>query len=288
MPNTPVSRLAVVGAGLMGSGIAQVAAVAGHQVVLRDVTDAALERGLAGIRTSLGRFAAKDKISTEDAEAALGRITGTTDLDAVGEADIVIEAVFETLDLKREVFRELDRIARAGALLGTNTSAIPITQIAAVTSRPESVVGMHFFSPVPMMALCELVRGYQTSDASLTAARTFAESVGKTCVVVNRDVAGFVTTRLISALAMEAVRLVETGVASAEDIDTACRLGFGHAMGPLTTADLTGIDILRNAALNIYADTQDAKFFPPELLSRMVTAGDLGRKSGRGFYPYDA
>ncbi len=287
MPTTPVSRLAVVGAGLMGSGIAQVAAVAGHEVVLRDLTDAALERGIGGVRTSLARMAAKGRVSAEEVEAALSRITATTDLDAVGDADIVIEAVFETLELKQEIFRDLDRIARPGALLGTNTSAIPITQIAAVTARPESVVGMHFFSPVPMMALCELVRGYQTSDDALAAARAFAESVGKTCVVVNRDVAGFVTTRLICALAMEAVRLVETGVASAEDIDTACRLGFGHPMGPLATSDLTGIDILRNAALNIYADTQDEKFFPPELLSRMVTAGDLGRKSGRGFYPYD-
>ena len=143
-------------------------------------------------------------------------------------------------------------------------------------------MGTHFFSPVPMMALCELVRGFKTSDATLAAAREFAESVGKTCVVVNRDVAGFVTTRLICALAMEAVRLVENGVASAEDIDTACRLGFGHAMGPLATTDLTGVDILRNASMNIYTDTADEKFFPPETLQRMVAAGDLGRKTRPG------
>jgi 3-hydroxybutyryl-CoA dehydrogenase len=195
--------------------------------------------------------------------------------------------VFESLEVKSEVFAELDRLARPDAVLATNTSAIPITRIAAVTQRPESVVGTHFFSPVPMMALCELVRGYKTSDETLAAARAFAESVGKTCVVVNRDVAGFVTTRLISALAMEAVRLVETGVASAEDIDTACKLGFGHAMGPLATTDLTGVDILRNASQNIYDETQDEKFAPPELLNRMVSAGDIGRKSGRGFYRYD-
>ena len=148
------------------------------------------------------------------------------------------------------------------------------------------MVGTHFFSPVPMMQLCELVRGYKTSDETLATARAFAESVGKTCVVVNRDVAGFVTTRLISALVVEAVKLVESGVASAEDVDTACRLGFGHAMGPLATADLTGVDILRNATRNIYTETQDEKFNPPETLNRMVTAGDIGRKTGQGFYEY--
>jgi 3-hydroxybutyryl-CoA dehydrogenase len=280
-------KVAVIGSGLMGAGIAQVAATAGHQVVLRDVTEQALERGVAGIRTSLDRFVAKGKLPAEDAAGALERIATTVDLEAAADADIVVEAVFEKIEIKHEVFRELDRICRDGAVLATNTSAIPVTQIAAVTQRPESVVGTHFFSPVPMMGLCELVRGYKTSDETLAAARDFAEGVGKTCVVVNRDVAGFVTTRLICALAMEAVRLVENGVATAEDIDTACRLGFGHAMGPLATTDLTGVDILRNAALNIYADTQDEKFYPPETLSRMVSAGDLGRKTGQGFYTYD-
>ncbi len=282
------TKVAVVGAGLMGAGIAQVAAQAGHEVVLRDVTQIAVERGMATIRTSLQRFVAKDRISAADADAAVSRITTTTDLEAASGADIVVEAVFEQLDVKHEVFRELDRICKDGAVLATNTSAIPITQVATVTSRPESVVGTHFFSPVPMMALCELVRGHRTSDATLAAARSFAEGVGKTCIVVERDVAGFVTTRLIAALILEAVALVESGVATAEDVDTACRLGFGHAMGPLATTDLTGVDVMRNAALNIYADTGDAKFFPPALLSRMVAAGELGRKSGSGFYSYDA
>jgi 3-hydroxybutyryl-CoA dehydrogenase len=279
--------LVVIGAGLMGSGIAQVAAVAGHDVVLRDVTDEALARGTAGIATSLERFVAKERLSRADADAALARISTTTDLDCVSDSAFVVEAVFESLEVKTALFADLDRLAPAGAVLATNTSAIPITRIAAATQRPESVVGTHFFSPVPMMALCELVRGYKTSDATLAAARAFAESVGKTCVVVNRDVAGFVTTRLISALAMEAVRLLESGVASAEDIDVACKLGFGHPMGPLATIDLTGVDILRNAAQNIYDETQDEKFAPPELLNRMVTAGDIGRKAGRGFYRYD-
>jgi 3-hydroxybutyryl-CoA dehydrogenase len=283
-----VDPVVVIGAGLMGSGIAQVTAASGRPVILRDVTDDALARGRAAIERSLNRFVDKGTLSRDDADAALGRITTTRDLGAVSEAGLVVEAVFESLDVKAELFTEIDRLAPEGAVLATNTSAIPITRIAAATQRPESVVGTHFFSPVPMMALCELVRGYKTSDETLASARAFAESVGKTCVVVNRDVAGFVTTRLICALAMEAVRLVENGVATAEDVDIACRLGFGHAMGPLATTDLTGVDILRNASQNIYDETHDEKFAPPELLNRMVSAGDLGRKSGRGFYPYDA
>ncbi|MBP0457692.1 3-hydroxyacyl-CoA dehydrogenase family protein [Streptomyces montanisoli] len=279
-------KLAVIGAGLMGSGIAQVSAQAGWDVVLRDVTDAALTRGTDTIKASYDRFVAKDKMAAADAEAALGRITTTTDLDAVADADLVVEAVFEQLDVKHEIFRALDAIVGEETVLASNTSAIPITKIAAGTTRPERVVGTHFFSPVPMMQLCELVRGYKTSDATLATAREFAESVGKTCVVVNRDVAGFVTTRLISALVVEAIKLYESGVATAEDIDLACKLGFGHAMGPLATADLTGVDILLHAAGNIYTESQDEKFAPPELMRRMVDAGDIGRKSGQGFYKH--
>jgi 3-hydroxybutyryl-CoA dehydrogenase len=270
----------------MGSGIAQVAAQAGWDVTLRDVDDAAVQRGLAAIRTSLERFASKGQIAADDVEAALARITATVDLGAAAEADIVVEAVFETLEVKQAVFRELDGICKADAVLATNTSAIPVTQIAVATSRPESVVGTHFFSPVPMMKLCELVRGFKTSDEALATARSFAEEIGKTCIVVNRDIAGFVTTRLIAALVVEAVKLVESGVVSPEDLDVACQLGFGHKMGPLATTDLTGVDVLLHATRNIYTDTADEKFFPPELLQRMVTAGDLGRKSGKGFYPY--
>jgi 3-hydroxybutyryl-CoA dehydrogenase len=281
-----VTRIAVIGAGLMGSGIAQVAAQAGHEVTLRDLTDEALTRGREAVASSFARFVKKGTLAQDDADAALGRITTTTDLDAAADAEIVIEAVFEHLDVKREVFATLDKLCRDDAVLATNTSAIPITQIAASTSRPEAVVGTHFFSPVPMMQLCELVRGRKTSDETLARARAFAEGVGKTCVVVNRDVAGFVTTRLIVALTNEAAKLVEGGVATAEDVDVACRLGFGHALGPLATMDLTGIDILVNAARNIYADTQDEKFVPPEALLRMVSAGDLGRKTGRGWYSY--
>jgi 3-hydroxybutyryl-CoA dehydrogenase len=270
----------------MGSGIAQVSAAAGWDVVLRDVTDEALTRGTDAIEASYEKFVAKGKLGAADAEAALGRISTTTDLDAAADADLVVEAVFEQLDVKHDLFRTLDTLVREDAVLASNTSAIPITKIAAVTARPERVVGVHFFSPVPMMRLVELVRGHRTSDETLAAARRFAESVGKTCIVVNRDVAGFVTTRLISALVVEATKLYESGVATAEDIDLACTLGFGHAMGPLATADLTGVDILLHATGNIYTESQDEKFAPPELMRRMVDAGDLGRKSGQGFHSY--
>ncbi|MEC4016713.1 3-hydroxyacyl-CoA dehydrogenase family protein [Streptomyces sp. H27-D2] len=279
-------KLAVIGAGLMGSGIAQVSAQAGWDVVLRDVTDAALRRGKDGIEASFAKFVAKGRLDSAVAEQALARITTTTDMDAAADADIVVEAVFEKVEIKQEIFRTLDGLVKDDAVLASNTSAIPITKIAAATRRPERVVGAHFFSPVPMMQLCELVRGYKTSDETLASARAFAEDIGKTCIVVNRDVAGFVTTRLISALVVEAAKLHESGVASAEDIDIACKLGFGHAMGPLATADLTGVDILLHATENIYTESQDEKFAPPESMRRMVDAGDIGRKSGQGFYKH--
>ena len=246
----------------------------------------ALEQGVAAIRSSLYRFVEKGRVTTAEAAAALDRVRTTTELEECGGAPLVIEAVYEDLEVKQETFRRLDAIARVDAVLATNTSAIPITRIAAVVREPARVVGTHFFSPVPMMGLCELVRGLQTSDLALERAREFVLACGKTPVVVNRDVGGFVTTRLIVALTVEAARLVESGVATAEDVDAACRLGFGHAMGPLETADLTGVDVMLHAARNIYAETGDPKFLPPELVSRMVTAGRLGRKSGEGFYRY--
>ncbi len=281
-------KIGIIGAGLMGSGIAQVAATAGYVVAVCDLDDAALKRARTAIEDSLARFVRKERLSRDEADAALDRIAFTTSLeDAAGGAELVVEAVFERLDLKQEVFRAVDAACGDDAVLCTNTSAIPITSIAAVTSRPDRVVGTHFFSPVPMMELCELVRGHLTSDSTLQRARSFAEEVGKTCIVVNSDIAGFVTTRLLVALLGEATRLVEAGIASAQDVDTACRLGFGHRMGPLATMDLTGLDVIRNAALAIHADTQRELFFPPELLSRMVAAGQLGRKTGQGFYRHD-
>jgi 3-hydroxybutyryl-CoA dehydrogenase len=281
-----MTDIAVIGAGLMGSGIAQVAAHAGHNVVLHDTSSGALERALGDIASSQQRFVAKGKMTPDDADAARARISTTTDLNDVATAEIVVEAVFERVDVKQEVFAKLATIVSDDALLATNTTAIPITHIASSGTRPERVVGTHFFSPVPMMKLCELVRGFHTSDEALARAREFAESVGKTCVVVNRDVAGFVTSRLLVALLNEAVSIVDAGIATAEDVDVACQLGFGHTMGPLATLDLTGLDVILHAANNIYDATRDEKFAPPELLSRMVAAGRLGRKTGEGFYRY--
>jgi 3-hydroxybutyryl-CoA dehydrogenase len=270
----------------MGSGIAQVAAQAGWEVTLRDLTEDALARARTGIEASLEKFVAKGRVTDEEAGATQARITTTTDLGAAAEADLVVEAVFERADIKQDLLRTLDGLVRDDTVLASNTSAIPITKLAAATRHPERVVGTHFFSPVPVMALCELVRGLRTTDETLATAREFAESTGKTCIVVERDVAGFVTTRLITALVMEAVRLHESGVATAEDIDTACRLGFGHTMGPLATADLTGVDVLLHAAENIHTESPADTFAAPELMRRMVDAGDLGRKNGRGFYHY--
>jgi 3-hydroxybutyryl-CoA dehydrogenase len=281
-----MSRVAVVGAGLMGSGIAQVAAVSGHDVVLRDVTEQAVSRGVAAIEKSLSRFVSKETMTASDADAALARIAGTTDLAAAADVDFVIEAVFESVEVKTALFAELDQVAKDGAILATNTSAIPVTRIAAATGRPESVVGTHFFSPVPMMKLCEVVRGYRTSPETMDRTAEFIRGLGKNAVIVARDVAGFVANRMFLAFVVEAVSLLETGVASAEDIDTAARGGFGHTMGPLQTADLAGLDVTLAAIRNIYDDSRDPKFAPPGLLQRMVDAGDLGRKSGRGFYEY--
>ncbi|HEX5017387.1 MAG TPA: 3-hydroxyacyl-CoA dehydrogenase family protein [Actinomycetes bacterium] len=275
----------VVGAGLMGAGIAQVSAQAGYQVRLYDVDEGKVHQGLAGIERSVKKLVDKGTLN-QDADALTARIAPTTSMADLGDVFIAVEAVFERLEVKQDVFRSLDEITPASAILATNTSALPITKIAEVTSRPDRVIGTHFFSPVPRMQLCELVRGERTSDETLAEARSFAENVGKTCVVVNRDIAGFVTTRLITALVVEASRLLEDGVASAEDIDVACRLGFGHAMGPLETMDLIGIDVMVNAADNIAAETPGSTFEAPELLRTMVAQGRLGRKSGRGFYEY--
>jgi 3-hydroxybutyryl-CoA dehydrogenase len=280
-----VASVGVVGAGLMGAGIAQVAAQAGYQVRLYDVDDTSLERGMGAVAASVDRLADKGTIDESPAEI-LGRITTSTSLDSLAGVPLAVEAVYEELAVKQQVFRALNEVLDPDAVLATNTSALPITQLAEVTARPSRVVGTHFFSPVPLMQLCELVRGRDTSDQTLQVARDFAERVGKTCIVVNRDVAGFVTTRLITALAVEAARLVETGVATPEDIDTACRLGFGHPMGPLETMDLVGIDVMVHAADNIAAETPGETFRAPDVLRSMVAAGTLGRKTGQGFYSY--
>jgi 3-hydroxybutyryl-CoA dehydrogenase len=280
------ATLGVVGAGLMGSGIAQVAALAGIDVRLFDAADGAVTRSLEKIESQLRRLVEKTKLSEEEATTALGRITPAATLAEVAACASVIEAVIEDLAVKHDIFRQLADHANDDTLLATNTSALPITDIAATCSRPHQVVGMHFFSPVPRMPLCELVRGYRTDDATLAKAQALAQSLGKETILVNRDDAGFVTSRLMSVLVGEAARIVEQGLATAQDVDRACELGFGHRMGPLATADLTGVDVAYRAARSIHESTGDPAYRPPEILRRMVSAGALGRKSGEGFYAH--
>lgn len=270
----------------MGSGIAQVAAMAGYKVWLHDVSEERVRAGLDAIEDSLGRFLAKERVSREQHDETLANTTITTKLEDASSADLVVEAVFEDLEVKREIFGALDRICPESSILGTNTSAIPISSIAAATGRPYRVVGIHFFSPVPLMRLCEIIPGIRTSEETLSMARGWAESVGKTTVTLRKDHAGFLTNRLYLPMVMEAIRALEAGVALPGDIDTAMRLGYNLPMGPLELTDMTGVDILYRASLAIYKDTGDSKYYPPPLMRRMMSAGLLGRKSGRGFYDY--
>jgi len=277
----------IIGAGLMGGGIAQVAALAGYGVTLRDVSQETLDKAMTGIAWSLGKFVEKGQLAAEAREAALSRLNPTLALDAAAEADFAVEAVFEDKSLKQEVFRELDRLCPPRAILASNTSAIPITELARVTERPDRVVGTHFFSPVPLMPLCELVRGLETSDETLAAAKAFVESLGKETITVKRDVAGFALNRINLPGAVEAIRLVEAGVITPEEVDKGMRLGRGWRMGPFETMDMTGLDVTLGAMLAIYEETQDPRFWPPDLLRRKVAAGHLGRKAGRGWYVYE-
>ncbi len=283
-----IRRVLIVGGGLMGGGIAQVAALAGYRVTLRDVSQQTLDKAMTGIAWSLGKFVEKGQLAAESREAALSRLNPTLTLDAAAEADFAVEAVFEDKALKQEVFRELDRLCPAQTIMASNTSAIPVTELARVTKRPDRVVGTHFFSPVPLMPLCELVRGLETSDETLAAAKAFVESLGKETVTVKRDVAGFALNRINLPGTVEAIRLVEAGVITPEEVDKGMRLGMGRRMGPFETMDMTGLDVTLGAMLAIYEETKDPRFWPPDLLRRKVSAGLLGRKTGRGWFVYEA
>ena len=280
-----IKTIFVVGAGLMGSGIAQVSAQSGYPVIMQDVTDEALKKGRDSILWSLKKFAEKGTVK-EPPETIIGRIRSTRDLKMAKDAELVIEAVFERLDVKQGVFKELDSLCKPEAILATNTSALPVSEIAAATHRPGRVVGLHFFSPVPMMRIVEVVKGLLTAAETLEAAKKYVLSIGKEFITVNRDVAGFALNRTNIPSTLKAIRLVEAGVATPEDIDKGMRLGFGRPMGPFETNDLTGLDVSLNAALNIYEETKDPKFWPPALMFRKVKAGHLGRKTGRGWYEY--
>jgi len=281
-----IKKVFVVGAGLMGGGITQISATAGYQVTMRDIAQEPLDKAMKEIERSLGKFASKGKITEDQAKQAIENITTTTEMSAAADADLVVEAVFEKIELKQDVFKQLDEICKPECILASNTSAISITSIASVTRHPENVVGTHFFSPVPMMKLCEVIRGLQTSDETIAAVLDFAKAIGKETVVVQKDVAGFIANRVGLAMSCVAIKLVEAGVATPEDIDKTMKLGFGHRMGPLETSDMTGIDVLMNAMKAIYNETQDERYAPPEIMQRMVAAGLLGRKTGKGWYDY--
>jgi 3-hydroxybutyryl-CoA dehydrogenase len=280
-----VERIVVIGAGTMGNGIAQTAAVSGYQVTMTDVDQAALERGKATIEKSAGKLASKGIIDESRHEAALA-IATASDIEPAGEAHLVIEAATENPDVKLALFKELDHIAPAQTVLASNTSSISITRIAGATSRPDRVIGMHFFNPVPLMTLLEVIRGLATSDATRDLVFEVGRKMDKEPVEA-KDSPGFVANRLICPMINEAIFALQEGLASAEDIDTIMKLGMSHPIGPLALADLIGLDVVLFIVEVLHRDFGDDKYRPARLLRQMVDAGDLGRKSGKGFYEYN-
>jgi len=280
-----LKRVGVIGAGTMGHGIAQVSAQAGFDVVLYDVTSAAADAGRAKIEKTLAVGVEKKKVTPEARDAALAKISTADSLEALKGCQLVVEAAPEKLALKQELFKQLSTICAADTILASNTSSLSLTEIAAAASNPGRVVGLHFFNPVHLMKLLEVVRAFQTSDETLATVRAFGTAIGKELIVV-KDSPGFASSRLGVALGLEATRMLEEGVASAEDIDRAMKLGYGHPMGPLELGDLVGLDVRLAIAEYLYAETGSATFRPPQLLKKMVRAGKLGKKSGEGFYRY--
>ncbi len=281
-----IKKVFIVGSGLMGSGIAQVCAQAGVSVTLCDVAEAALDKARKNIAWSAGKLIEKGK-APGTIEEVMARIATTTDYADSKGHQLIIEAVYENLEVKREAFTKLDATADPGAILASNTSAISISELAIATKRPELVVGLHFFSPVPMMQAVEVVRGQFTTDEVFEAARQFAYAIGKEPIMVLKDVPGFLINRINFPATLEAMRLVEAGVGTIEDIDKGLRLASGRKMGIFETGDLVGLDVTHGALLAIYEETKDPRWFPPAILRRKVKAGHLGRKAGRGWYTYD-
>ena len=281
-----VDKVFIVGSGLMGSGIAQVCAQRGLDVVLYDIDGEALKRALKSIEWSVGKFIEKGELK-EEKGIIMGRIKTASDFSEAGTCGLLIEAVFENQDLKKEIFEKMDSLSSPEALIASNTSSIPITELAVATKRPERVLGLHFFSPVPMMQAAEVIRGQSTSEETMVKGRQFVIRIGKEPITVNRDVAGFVINRINFPSTMEAMRLVEEGVTTVEDIDKGLRLASGRRMGIFETGDMVGLDVTYGALMSMYRETGDPRWFPPMILRRKVKSGELGRKTGKGWYEYD-
>jgi len=281
-----IQKVFIVGSGLMGSGIAQVCAQSGLEVVLYDIDSEALKKALKSIDWSVGKFVEKKELK-EEKKVIMGRIRTVSDFSDVASSDLILEAVFENLDLKKEIFGKADALARPETLMASNTSSIPITEIAVATDRPDRVLGLHFFSPVPMMQAVEVIRGQSTSEPTLLAGKQFVRRIGKEPIMVNRDVAGFVINRINFPSSMEAMRLVEEGVTTVEDVDKGLKLASGRRMGIFETSDMVGLDVTYGALMSMYRETGDPRWFPPMILRRKVKSGELGRKTGKGWYEYD-
>lgn len=278
-----IRTIGVCGAGAMGTGIAHVAAQSGFNVILRDLEIGYVERSVATMDSLMQRAIAKGRLTEADRIATLALITTTTDLEQFAEADFVIEAIFEDLAIKKRLFADLDRICRPGVVLATNTSSMSITEIAAATGRPGNVVGMHFFNPAQVMRLVEVIHGYQSSDEAVRTAMDLAERLGKKAIEVRKDSPGFVVNRILMPLMTEAIKVVEEGIATPEEVDAAITLGLNHPMGPFTLLDFTGVDVCYNVMEYFHHEFRQPQYAPPLLIKQMVRAGRLGRKAGKGF-----